>query len=188
MMGILIAVVLGLAALIAVYVLLLQRSLVHLDELRANAMSQIGVQMNSRWDGLTALADVMKGYAEHERAALRDVIAQRTSLGPSASAEEVQRQEGLLSGALGRLLAVSESYPDLKADTLYRTTMEGIAGAEDKVRMSRMVYNDTVTKLNRAVRMFPASVFAPLLGFGPQEYLKEPEGKTEMPSMRDGAR
>lgn len=182
------AVVVALVALVVLYVVFLQRSLVHLDELRANAMSQIGVQMNSRWDGLTALADVMKGYAEHERTALREIIAQRAPLGRTASAEEIQQQEGLLASALGRLIAVSENYPELKANTLYQTTMENIAAAEDKVRMSRMVYNDTVTRINRAVRMFPASLFASMLGFGPHEYLKEPDGKTEMPSMRDGGR
>ncbi len=181
----LILIVLGvLAVLVIFYVIGLQRGLVNFDELCNNALSQIGVQLNSRWDGLIALSDTMKGYAAHEHETLKEVIAQRVRFGKGTSADEVNRQENLLSGFMGKLMAVSEAYPDLKADALYKTTMDNIVKSEDKVRMSRMVYNDSVTKINRKIRMFPAVLFAGMLGFYTRTYLEEPEGKTEMPSFR----
>lgn len=179
-----ISVVAVLAAVVIPYVILFQRKLVHLDELCSNALSQIGVQMNSRWDALTALSETMKGYAQYERTTLTDVVGQRVHLSPQASPEEINRQETLLSSAFGRLMAVSEAYPDLKADTLYQTTMENVKSLENDVRMSRMVYNDAVTKMNRAARMFPGSLFTGMLGFDVRPYLQEPAGKTEMPSLK----
>ena len=165
------------------YIIGLQRRLVSQDEVCMNALSQIGVQMNSRWDGLIALAETMKGYARHEHETLVNVINQRKHCTLPSDASEINRQEGMLSAALGKLMAISEAYPELKADGLYATTMSSITEAENKVRMSRMVYNDSVTIMNRTVRMFPASLFAGMLGFRVRPYLEEPAGKTNMPSM-----
>ena len=175
--------VLGVLVLLGGYLIILQRGWVRLDELCSNALSQIGVQQSSRWDGLTALADVAKGYAEHESATLSEIIGKRVPFTPSMGASEVARQEQLLASGLGRLMAVAEAYPDLKADALYQKTMEGGTTSEDKVRMSRMVYNDTVTRMNRSVRMFPGSLFAPMMGFYTRPYLEEPAGKTDMPDL-----
>ena len=179
LLGIVVLTVLG----IAYYVISLQRSLVSRDEMCRNSLSQIGVQMNSRWDGLKALAELTKGYAKHEYDTLSDVIANRRHLASGASAEEINKQEGMLAAAMGKLMAVTEAYPDIKANQVYMTTMQAVMGSEEKVRMSRMVYNDSVTIMNRMVRMFPASLFAGMLGFDVREYLEEPEGKTDMPSM-----
>lgn len=177
----------GVVALILVslffYVIALQRRLVGHDENCRNALSQIGVQLNSRWDALTALAETMKAYARHEQETLVGVIAQRKHCSQTADASEINRQEGMLSAALGKLMAIAESYPELKADRLYATTMSSIVEAENKVRMSRMVYNDAVTRMNREVRMFPAMLFAGFLGFAVRPYLEDPAGKTDMPSL-----
>ncbi|MDO5096365.1 MAG: LemA family protein [Peptostreptococcaceae bacterium] len=160
-----------------------QRVLVKLDEMCKNAMSQIGVQLNSRWDALTALADLTKGYSDHEYNALKDVISARTKITQDSSVDQVNQQEDAMSSVFGRLLAISEAYPDLKANQTYINTMNSVKEYENDVRMSRMVYNDTVTKLNSMIRQFPASLIAERLGFSQREYLQEPTGKTEMPSM-----
>ena len=174
---------LGAVAAVVFYVISLQRSLVGRDEMCMNSLSQIGVQMNSRWDGLKALAELTRGYAKHEYDTLTQVIANRRHITPEADVSEINKQEGMLSAAMSKLMAVVEAYPDIKANQVYMTTMQAVTSAEEKVRMSRMVYNDSVTIMNRMVRMFPASLFAGMLGFAVRSYLEEPAGKTEMPSM-----
>lgn len=99
------------------------------------------------------------------------------------TASDVNGDEALLEGALARINAVAESYPELKASELYTKTMDSINDYENKVRMSRMVYNDSVTKLNRAVKMFPASIAASILNVHPREYLSTDEDKKNMPDL-----
>lgn len=170
-------------AIIAFWAMGVQRSLVQLDERCKNALSQIGVQLNSRWDALTALADLTKGYSDHEYKALMDVVGARAKVTGSSSPAEVNAQESALNSAFGRLLAVAEAYPDLKANQTYLQTMSSVEKYEENVRMSRMVYNDTITKFNSMIRQIPTSLIAGMLGFTGREYLEEPAGKTEMPSM-----
>lgn len=170
-------------ALVAFWAMGVQRSLVQLDERCKNALSQIGVQQNSRWDALTALADLTKAYSDHEYRALMDVVGARTKITGNSSPEEVNAQETALNSAFGRLLAIAEAYPDLKANQTYMQTMASVEKYEENVRMSRMVYNDTITRFNSMIRQFPTSLIAGMLGFVSREYLQEPVGKTEMPSM-----
>lgn len=180
----------GIIILIAVLAILVlwfistQRRLVVLDENINNAMSQIGVQLTSRWDALVALLDLTKGYAEHEYKTISDTIRQRTTINGKSTAADVNKQENMFADALGRLIAVAESYPDLKANQNYITTMNSVNQYENMVRGSRLIYNDSVTKLNRAIRMFPTSVVAGMLGFSMRDYLEADETKTDMPSMK----
>ncbi len=176
-------VIIVLAALAGFWVMGVQRKLVDFEERYKNALSQIGVQQNSRWDALTALADLTKGYSDHEYRTLMDVVGSRTNITSSSTAAEVNAQETALNSAFGRLLAIAEAYPDLKANETYIKTMSSVEKYEENVRMSRMVFNDMVTKLNAMIRKFPTSLIAGMLGFSIKEYLQEPAGKTEMPSM-----
>ena len=173
-----------LIVLIIAWVISAQRNLVSKDELCGNALSQIGVQQNSRWDALSALADLTKQYSEHEYKSLMDIIAQRKSVTPNSSAAEVESQENMLTDAMNKFVAVAEAYPDLKANTMYKETMDGVKQYEENVRMSRMVYNDTVTNFNRLVRMIPTSFIAGPLGFKVRDYLQTEDAKKEMPSMK----
>ena len=171
-------------ALIALWLIGAQRKLVSQDELCKNALSQIGVQQNSRWDALKALAELTKGYSEHEYKTLMDVIAQRTAIGRNSTVADVAAQEGRIAEAMRQINVVAEQYPALKANETYVKTMDEVGRYENQVRLSRMTYNDTVTKFNRMVRMFPDSIAAAILGFQAKDYLAEPEGKTDMPSMK----
>ncbi|WP_051015703.1 LemA family protein [Desulfitobacterium dichloroeliminans] len=162
-----------------------QRRLVVLDENINNAMSQIGVQLSSRFDALTALLDLTKGYAKHESETLIETIKSRRSVITAKSTpNEVLRQEGIIAEALGRIAMVAEQYPELKANETYAETMDAVNTYENLVRNSRLIYNDSVTKLNREIRMFPVLLIAGMLGFRQRDYLQEQEGKTVMPSMK----
>jgi LemA protein len=93
-------------------------------------------------------------------------------------------QEDALSKAFGQIKLVVERYPELKANQQYLKTMDSVNTYENQVRLARMTYNDTVTKFNRMVRQFPDSIIAGLLRFTTKDYLAEPAGKTDMPSMK----
>jgi len=172
-------------AVIVLWIISTQRRLVVLDENISNAMSQIGVQLSSRFDALTALLDLTKGYAKHESETLIETIKSRRSVITAKSTpDEVMRQEGVISEALGRISMVTEQYPDLKANQNYIKTMDAVQTFENMVRTSRLIYNDSVTKLNREIRMFPVSAIAGMLGFGQRDYLVEQADKADMPSMK----
>ena len=177
-------VVVALVVLLVLWGISIQRKLVGMDEMASNAMSQIGVQQNSRWDALGALADMVKQYDEHEYNSLKDIIAQRSEIGNTSTAADVEASEDMITKAMSKFLAVVEAYPDLKANTNYQTLMTSIKQYEENVRLARMSYNDVITKFNRAVRVFPDSIVAGLLKFMPKEYLKTPEEKQAMPDLK----
>lgn len=173
------------AALIVLWVISTQRKLVVLDENVSNAMSQIGVQLSSRFDALTALLNLTKGYARHESETLIETIKSRRSVITAKSTpEDVLRQEGIITEALGKIAMVAEQYPELKANQTYIKTMDAVQTYENMVRTSRLIYNDSVTKLNREIRMFPVSIVAVVLGFQQRDYLEEQAAKADMPSMK----
>ncbi len=170
---------------IVLWIISTQRKLVILDENISNAMSQIGVKLSSRFDALTALLDLTKGYASHECETLIETIKSRRSVITAKSTpNDVMRQEGIISEALSRIAMVTELYPDLKANQNFIKTMDAIQIFENMVRTSRMIYNDSVTKLNREIRMFPVSAIAVMLGFRQRDYLEEQAAKANMPSMK----
>ena len=171
-------------AVVVMWFVSVQRKLVVMDENINNAMSQIGVQLSSRWDALSALLDLTKGYAEHEYNTISDTIKMRTSITSRSTASEVNAQENILTEAMGKIMAVAESYPDLKANENYIKTMDSVNAYEEMVRKSRLVYNDSVTKLNREIRMFPTSIAASLLRINNRDYLETDDKKSDMPSMR----
>ena len=165
-----------LVIIILLYIYQTQRKLVNLDELCKNAMSQISVQLNSRWDALLALAKMASKYTKHESETLIKVITARRQT-PTETAEDVTKQQGELTQIMGRLMAIGEAYPELKASDLFDKTMDSINSYEENVRMSRIVYNDTATKMNRMVRMWPSSFVASMLNFREKAYLTVDEEK-----------
>ena len=168
---------------VALYVFSTQRNLVTLDENCKNALGQIEVQLNSRWDALLAMAKTASTYAKHESETLIETIAQRRQT-PVTTAADVQAQESAIGSVFSRLMAISEAYPDLKANDLFIRTMDSIKGYEENVRLSRMVYNDSATRLNRVVRQWPSSFVANMLHFDQREYLTvDEEQKKSMPDL-----
>ena len=160
-----------------------QRELVNLDEKCNNALSQIKVQLNSRWDALLALAKSASAYAKHESETLIKTIQSRQTT-EVRTAGDVNQQQTAFNEALGRLMAVREAYPELKASDLFEKTMDGVKEYEENVRMSRMIYNDTATRMNRYVRQWPSSFVANMLHFDVKEYLNVDDQKKEsMPDL-----
>ena len=177
-------IIIVIVAVIALWFIGAQRNLVSCDEKCKNALSQIGVQQASRWDALTALAELVKSYNEHEYNTLKDVISQRANITGNSSASEVDGQENKITEALNHIIAIAEQYPDLKANENYGKAMDSVNLYENQVRTSRMVYNDTVTRYNRMIRQFPSSIAAGILSFAERDYLQVADSKTEMPSMK----
>ena len=182
-MGIIIIVIV--IVFLVLWVISCQRRLAVMDENINNAMAQIGVQLSSRFDALTALLDLAKGYAAHESQTLIETIKSRRSvITASSTPDDVMKQEGIISEALGRISMVAEQYPQLKANESYTRCMNAVDSYEKMVRTSRLIYNDSVTKLNRDMRMFPTSLIAGAFGFRQRAYLEAVEDKADMPSMR----
>ena len=156
-----------------------------MDENAGNAMNQLGVQLSSRFDALTALLDLTRGYADHEsRTMIETIRSRRSAINAASTPDEVVKQEGMISDALDRVCAVAERHPELKADESYAKCMNAVDSYEKMVRTSRLIYNDSVTKLNRELRMFPTSLLAGALGFRPRAYLEAEESRTSAPGIR----
>ena len=187
-MSILLVIIIALVVIVGGYFISTQRSLVNLDELCKNALSQIEVQLNSRFDAVIALAKTAAQYAKHEsETIIQAVQARGANMGNGnqpATPESINQQTDLLGQMMGRLNVVFERYPELKASDLYREAQEGMKQYEENVRMSRMVYNDTATKMNRMVRQWPSSIVASILNFVQKEYLKvDSEEKKQYPDL-----
>lgn len=177
------AIITAVLAILVIWLISIQRGLIHTDELCGNALSQIGVQQASRWDALTALAQLTRNYSEHEYKTLMDAAGARRTVTGLSRAAEVDAQENMIAQAFTHFMAVAEAYPDLKAQQVYQQTMGSVNEYENNVRRSRMVYNDTVTKYNRMVRQIPGCFFARPLGFFVRDYLQADSRKTDLPSM-----
>ncbi|MCR5326065.1 MAG: LemA family protein [Bacteroidales bacterium] len=177
-------IVIAVIALLVLWVISVQRKLVNAEEIVKNAMSQIGVQQSSRWDALTGLVELLKSYNEHEYNTLKDVIAARSNIGSNSSAAEAQAQEDLITKVMSRISVVAEQYPNIKADTMYVNTMNSVNTYENQVRLSRMTYNDSVTRYNRMIRQIPDSIVASIFRFTEKDYLKEVAAKADMPSLK----
>ena len=174
------------AVIVIGYFISTQRSLVNLDELCKNALSQIEVQLNSRFDIVISLAKTAAKYAEHESETIIKAVQARSGNNgaPASTAEDINQQSSLLSQLMGRLNVVFERYPELKASDLYKDAQQGQKEYEEHVRMSRMVYNDTATKMNRMVRQWPSSIVASILHFDIKDYLKvDDEKKRNYPDL-----
>jgi LemA protein len=178
-------IIIVLAVIVIGYFISTQRSLVNLDELCKNALSQIEVQLNSRFDAVIALAKTAAKYAEHEsETIIKAVQARGGNSGTANTPAAINEQSDLLGQMMGRLNVVFERYPELKASELYLEAQKGQKQYEENVRMSRMIYNDTATKMNRMVRQWPSSIVASMLHFDIKDYLKvDDEKKKNYPDL-----
>lgn len=176
----------GIGWLIAIY-----NKLVQLKEQFKNAFAQIEVQLKRRHDLIPNLVEVAKGYMSHERETLEAVIAARNQAasglsnaaanpGDPAAMQNLGAAEGALTGAMGRLMAVMEAYPDLKANDQMMNLQEEITSTENKVAFARQAFNDAVTRYNIAKKNFPAVAVAPLFGHGQDASLLEFEDSAQI--------
>ncbi len=167
-------VVIGIVVLLFLIVIGMYNSLVGFRNLVKNAWAQIDVQLKRRYDLIPNLVETVKGYAKHEREAFENVtkarnMAQQAS---SAGAAERGKLEGELGMALGRLLAVAEAYPELKANQNFLALQEELTSTENKISFSRQYYNDSVLKYNNKIQMFPSNVIAGMFNFKQGEFFE----------------
>jgi LemA protein len=158
-------IIIGVLAAIALYAIFDFNWLIRLRNLAREGWSGIDVQLKRRSDLVPNLVATVKAYAAHERTVLEEVTASRQS---SIAADDVSRRasaENALQGALGRLLAVAEAYPDLKADKNFLALQQQLAEIEDQLQMARRYYNGTVRNLNISIESFPSNLVAGVLGF-----------------------
>ena len=173
-------IIIAVLALLVIWGVGIQNSLVKSDEVCNNALKQINVQQISRFDALQALVKLTREYSSYAADTLQKIVdARKMSTNPSVA--DINANEELLSQIGSKLIAVAEAYPDLKASTNYQETMKSLKEYEENVRLSRMTFNDTVTRYNQQVRVFPASLVAGLLGFAKREYLEEDKSKKDYP-------
>lgn len=160
-----------------------------------NSYSQIDVQLKRRYDLIPNLVETAKGYIKHERETLEAVMAARNQAvnaneraartpGDSVAMHSLAGAEGQLTGALGRLFAVAEAYPDLKANQTMSQLMEELTSTENKVAFSRQAFNDAVMEYNTQREVFPAVLIAGLCQFGPAELFEiDSEKERETPKV-----
>ena len=181
-MNITLIIILIVVAALVLWGISVQNKLVQSDELCNNALKQINVQQVSRYDALQALVKLTREYASYESETLQKVIEmRRITASPNPTVEDIDANEAALQAMSAKLIAVAEQYPDLKANQTYQQTMADIKQYEENVRLARMTFNDTVTKYNNQVRMFPGSIVAGILGFPKREYLAEDASKKDYP-------
>lgn len=167
--GIVVIVVVAAAVLLVV---LAYNRLVRLRNRTENAWAQVDVQLRKRYDLVPNLVETVKGYAAHERAVLEEVTEARTRAQAARGVEEQGVAENALSAALGRLFAVAEAYPDLKANASYTQLQAQLAEIEGDIAVSRQVYNDTVLTYRNAIESVPTNVLAGIFKFGPKQYFE----------------
>lgn len=149
------------------------------------AWSQIDVQLKRRYDLIPNLVETVKGYAAHEKETLERVIAARNQAVGAQGVQEQAEAENMLSGALRQLFAVSEAYPNLKANENFARLQEELSSTENRIAFARQHYNDSVAIYNTARESFPSNMVANMFGFKPREYfeLEDPEQR-EAPQVQ----
>ena len=176
--------IIAVVALLVIWVIGVQNKLVKSDEICNNALKQINVQQISRYDALQALVKLTREYASYEADTLDKIVKERKIVSsPNPSAADINANEEALQAISAKLIAVAEAYPDLKASANYQQTMKDIKDYEENVRLSRMTFNDTVTRYNQQVRMFPTSLIAGILGFAKKDYLADDVSKKDYPAF-----
>jgi LemA protein len=157
---------------VAIWGVSIYNSLIILRGRVDNSWAQIDVQLKRRFDLIPNLVSSVKGYAQHEKETLEEVTASRTKYLSARTPEEKLGANSELTGALSRLFAVAENYPDLKASTNFLDLQNQLKDTEDKISYSRQFYNDTAMKFNIAIVKVPTSIIAGLFGFKGRPYFK----------------
>jgi len=163
-------IVLAVVVVLAIYLIALYNGLVQKRNRVDNAWAQIEVQLKRRRDLIPNLIETVKGYAAHERGTFEAVTQARAAAAGAQGPAQTAAAEGFLSQALGKLFAVAEAYPDLKANLNFLDLQAQLKDTEDKIAISRQVYNDTVLTFNNAIQVFPAVLVAGPLGFAKREF------------------
>jgi len=161
-------------------------SLVRLHEEVNLKSGQIQTTLQRRSDLIPNLVSTVKGYAAHEEQVFTDIADSRAKLSGAISSgdmEAIKKANDGLSSTLGRLLAIQEAYPELKANENFTALMDELAGTENRINVARQQYNDTVAKYNMKIKVFPSSIIANMNGFTAEKYFEADEGAQSVPKV-----
>ena len=165
-------ILIGVVILFLLYAMVTYNGLVRLRNRIQNAWAQIDVQLKRRYDLIPNLVETVKGYAAHEKGTFEAVTQARANAlnaqGPAAQGQA----ENMISGALKSLFAVSEAYPELKANQNFLSLQEELSGTEGRISYARQFYNDAVLRLNTKIQSFPSNILAGMFGFKEHEYFE----------------
>ena len=165
-------ILLGLIVVVVIWVVGLYNGLVGLRNQVKEAWAQVDVQLKRRYDLIPNLIETVKGYMTHERETLEAVTQARAAVAGAGGLPERMAAEGGLTAALGKLFAVAESYPDLKASTNFLALQEELASTENKISFARQFFNEAVLRLNNKVQMFPSNIVAGMFNFAKEEFFE----------------
>lgn len=181
---IIIGAVVLIVAVILIAIIKTRNGFVVLQNRVKNQLAQIDVQLKRRYDLIPNLLETAKGYANFERSTLEAVVKARQGAMAAVDFDQAVAANGKLQTALRRLFAVSEAYPELKANANFMQLQNELAETENKIAVSRQFYNDTVMKYNNAIQMFPASFIAGLCGFSSMPFWDAEEAERETISIK----
>ena len=169
----------GIIILLVIYVIAVYNQLVGRRNKVKDQASQIDIELKRRFDLIPNLVETVKGYAAHEQGTLEKVIAARNSHATASTIEDKAAANNELSKTLKSIFALSESYPDLKANTNFMALQTELTGTEDKIAYSRQFYNDTVQMYNTAIMKFPANIIAGMFGYKEEPFFQIDEAQKE---------
>jgi len=176
---IVIIVIVGLLVILAGYVIGVYNKLVNARNKVDNQFSQIDVQLKRRADLIPNLVETVKGYAKHEEGTLTAVIEARNKAVSASSVNDKVDANNQLTGALNKLFALSEAYPDLKANTNFMSLQNDLKDTEDKITYARQFYNDSAMMFNNLVEMFPSNIIAGMFNFKKREFFEASKEERE---------
>ena len=177
-------VLVGLVVVVGLWLMGTYNGLVSLRQTVKNAWAQIDVQLKRRHDLIPNLVNTVKGYAAHEKETFERVINARAKATSVTLPADVIKAEGELSSALSRLLAVSEAYPELKANQNFMALQEELTSTENRVAFARQFYNDSVTGLNTRIQTFPTVLLAGMFGFKEEPFFETPSEEKSAPTVQ----
>ena len=164
---------------ILLYVIFVYNKLIVSRNRVKNSWAQVLVQLKRRTDLIPNLVETVKGYAAHEKTVFENVTKARTQFLSATTPQEQMQASNAITGALKTLFAVSENYPQLKANENFLKLQEDLTDTENKIAFSRQFYNDTVLKYNNAIQVFPGNIFASIFGFKEEQMFEIPESERE---------
>ncbi len=167
-------VIIGILALITLYIILTFNRLIVLRNRVSNAWSQIDVQLKRRYDLIPNLVNTVKGYMKHEKGVLTEITKMRSQL-VSGSMSQKAKASDAITNALKTIFAVSERYPKLQASENFKLLQEELSGTESKIAFSRQFYNDNVMALNNKIQQFPSNIIANMMNLKEREFFKSEE-------------
>ena len=177
-------IVLILIVVIGLAVVMIYNRLVALRQTCNQAWGDVDVQLKQRHDLVPNLVETVKGYASHEKETLENVIQARQTAVDASSLKGLAEAENMLSGALRQLFALSEAYPDLKANQNFMSLQTELADLENKIAAARRFFNTAVQELNTAIEQFPAVIFASMFGFSTRDYFEVGETERGAPKVK----